>query len=124
MAARLPTEKLALEKSAKLPGPGNYAQMNVTGNDLTNSVYKNQSKFSFSKAQDRFTAPTKKQAPVSPSSYSPMNNLNQNFNSTFVNSGQTEIGKSTFSVIDQHFGMKKTNPGPGSYNRFSEFSGI
>jgi len=50
MAARLPTEKLALEKSGKLPGPGNYAQMNVTGNDLTNSAYKNQSKFSFSKA--------------------------------------------------------------------------
>lgn len=98
--------------------------MNVTGNDLTNSAYKNQSKFSFSKAQDRFKAPTKKQAQVAPSSYSPMNNLNQNFNSTFVKSGQTVIGKSNFSVIDQHFGMKKTNPGPGSYNRFSEFSGI
>jgi|TARA_B110000503_G_C6973451_1_gene340145 hypothetical protein len=45
--------------------------MNVTGNDLTNSAYKNQSKFSFSKAEDRFKAPTKKQAPVSPSSYTP-----------------------------------------------------
>ena len=32
-AARLPTEKQMLEKSAKLPGPGSYKHVDVTGSD-------------------------------------------------------------------------------------------
>jgi|TARA_B110000305_G_C19266886_1_gene552387 hypothetical protein len=32
-AARLPTERQMLEKSAKLPGPGFYSHVDVTGND-------------------------------------------------------------------------------------------
>jgi hypothetical protein len=71
MAARLPTEKQMLQKSAKLPGPGNYETIHVTGNIVSNSSYKNVSKFSFSKAQDRFTAPTKKVAAPAPNAYSP-----------------------------------------------------
>ena len=71
MAARLPTEKQALDRSGKLPGPGNYETINVTGNTLNNSEYKNVSKFSFSKANDRFVAPTKKVAAPAPNVYSP-----------------------------------------------------
>lgn len=41
MASRLPTEKLSLEKSGKLPGPGNYNSINVTGNDVNNSAFRN-----------------------------------------------------------------------------------
>lgn len=37
MAANLPTEKLALEKSAKLPGPGQYAAGKITGEKLVTS---------------------------------------------------------------------------------------
>ena len=113
-----------LEKSAKLPGPGNYENDHITGNTLSNSAFKNVSKFSIPKANDRFAAPTKKVAAPAPNVYSPQNNLNQNFNSTFVKSGQTVIGKSNFSIIDQHFNAKKGSPGPGSYNRFSDFTGL
>jgi len=34
MAARLPNDKLALEKSKKLPGPGFYQHSEVTGKNL------------------------------------------------------------------------------------------
>ena len=50
MAARLPTEKQMLEKSAKLPGPGNYEGLYTTGNSVTNSEFKNANNFSFTKA--------------------------------------------------------------------------
>ncbi len=83
MAARLPTEKQQLEKASKLPGPGKYSAIEVCGKDLVHSLYKTQSKFSFGKAQDRFVVPTKKVASPSPDKYKPMNNLNQNINSTF-----------------------------------------
>jgi hypothetical protein len=59
MAAKLPTEKQMLDKSRKLPGPGNYEAINVTGNTQNNSEYRNPNKFAFSKAKDRFVAPTK-----------------------------------------------------------------
>lgn len=76
MAARFPNEKLSLEKSSKLPGPGNYPSANMIGADGANSAYKNQSKFGFSKANDRFKVPTKKEAAPSPNVYSPQNNMN------------------------------------------------
>ena len=37
MAATLPTEKQALGRSAKLPGPGQYGFMKVTGEKLIDS---------------------------------------------------------------------------------------
>lgn len=76
MAAKLPTEKQALEKSGKLPGPGFYETINTTGNSVSNSVYKNANNYSFGKAKDRFQAPTKKVAAPAPNVYSPQNNLN------------------------------------------------
>jgi len=39
MAAKLPTEKYELEKSAKLPGPGKYNAIEVCGQNLVNSLY-------------------------------------------------------------------------------------
>ena len=37
MAATLPTEKHALDRSKKLPGPGQYGFMKVTGEKLIDS---------------------------------------------------------------------------------------
>jgi len=31
------------------------------------------------------------------------------------------IGNNKTSVLDQHFNLKNVTPGPGKYNRFSEF---
>jgi hypothetical protein len=39
MAATLPTEKQALGRSKKLPGPGQYNYMKVTGEKLINSNF-------------------------------------------------------------------------------------
>jgi hypothetical protein len=76
MAARLPTEKLCLEKSKKLPGPGFYQHPEVTGKNLLQSQIRTESKYSFGKANDRFNVPTRKVAAPAPNVYSPLNNLN------------------------------------------------
>ncbi len=44
----------------------------------------------------------------------------------FRKTAQTVFGKSTESVIDKHYNTRevKQSPGPGYYNRFSDFSGL
>lgn len=78
---------------------------------------------SFGKANDRFKPPTMKVRAPAPNIYSPRNNLNENFNSTFTNSGKAIFGSDKSDVINKHWNHEnlKTNPGPGQYNRFSEF---
>ena len=84
MGARLDLDQKALERSGKLPGPGNYAHAEVTGiRQGTNSRTTNEPKFSFGLAKDRFAVPTYKKQDVGPGEYKPQNNLNENFNSTF-----------------------------------------
>ena len=83
MAQRLPTDIQSLERSKKLPGPGHYAAPHMTGKDVIFSTVKSESRYSFGKALDRFSVPTRKVPAPAPGVYSPMNNLNQNFNSTF-----------------------------------------
>ena len=70
--------------------------------------------------------PTRKLEQVAPVSYSPQDNLNQDYKSTFRKTAQTVFGKNNYSVIDQHFNTKDSNqtPGPGAYDRFSEFAGL
>ena len=123
MAARLPTEKILLDKSKRLPGPGFYNHAEVTGKNLLQSNIKSESMYSFGKANDRFHAPTKKFVSPAPGLYSPLNNLNQNYNSTFVKAQQTAFGKDKSSIINKHFKLGVRNPGPGAYASFSEFSG-
>ena len=41
MAGRLAIEKLMLEKSKKLPGPGSYESIQTTGKLVNNSSFKN-----------------------------------------------------------------------------------
>jgi hypothetical protein len=47
-----------------------------------------------------------------------------NFKSTFVTSGKTVFGKSTYSVIDNNWKLKEASaiPGPGQYGFYSEFA--
>ena len=73
----------------------------------------------------RFKFPTKKEIAVDPTLYKPLNNLNENFKSTFKQAGQTVFGKNKFSAIDQHWNLpsKKLVPGPGNYDHYSEFTG-
>ena len=123
MASRLPTEQQCLDKSKKLPGPGSYVHSEITGKNLLQSHIKTESKFSFGKANDRFNVPTYKIGSPAPNVYKPMNNLNENYNSTFTKAQQTAFGKDKSSIINQHFKLNVKNPGPGQYAAFSDFSG-
>ena len=122
MASKLPHERQALDRSKKLPGPGSYDANDMTGKNLNNSTFRTNEQFSIGK-DGRFQVPTKTFGSPSPDAYNPLNNLNQNYNSTFQKSAQAVFGKNTSSVIDQHYNLKKGSPGPGKYNRFSEFDG-
>jgi len=75
-----------LYKSSKLPGPGQYQYENMTGKSMVNSVFANSNNFSVSKDK-RFGVPTKKTVQVAPSTYKPLNNLNEDFKSTFARTG-------------------------------------
>jgi hypothetical protein len=105
MASRLKIVEQSLEKSKKLPGPGQYVAANLTGKSLTNSQFVNTKSFSLGKEQ-RFMVPTKKEMEVSPTTYKPNDNLNEDFKSTFKKTAQTVFGKNNYSVIDQHFNLK------------------
>ena len=73
--------------------------------------------------EERFTVPTRKVGSPAPGVYKPLNNLNENYNSTFIKAGQTVFGKSEYPIIDQHFKLQVNSPGPGKYQRHSDFSG-
>ena len=80
----MPHDEQALGRSKKLPGPGYYEHPRVTGMALTQSHIKTESKFTFGKAKDRFNVPTRKVPAPAPNVYAPLNNLNENYNSTFL----------------------------------------
>jgi len=75
MAARLPRDQQALDKSNKLPGPGSYRADDYLGKGLVNSMYATTNNFSIGK-ESRFMVPTKKKDNTSPDTYAPLNNLN------------------------------------------------
>ena len=125
MGSRLPANKLALERSKRLPGPGQYKTTDTVGKSQNTSTIDNSNRYSFGREQ-RFSVPTKKFIEVNPNSYKPLNNLNQDYQSTFRKTANTVFGKNNFSIIDQHFNTKESHlsPAPGHYNRFSDFSGL
>jgi hypothetical protein len=86
MAAHLPHGEQALARSRKLPGPGSYGADDLTGKNLKTSVMKNTQFYKIGGAE-RFAVPTRKVGSPSPDVYKPQNNLNENFNSTFVKAG-------------------------------------
>lgn len=52
-----------------------------------------------------------------------MNNLLEDKDASKTRAPVAKFGVSTLSGVDEHFMMKraKANPGPGAYNRYSEF---
>ena len=58
----------------------------MTGKSIVNSVFNNSNNFSVGKDK-RFVVPTKKSDQVAPSTYKPLNNLNEDFKSTFTKTG-------------------------------------
>lgn len=125
MANKLNHKEQMLSKAKKLPGPGQYGAQDLCGSSLTNSAFKNPKNFSIGH-ETRFSVPTKKTDETAPVTYKPMDNLNQNYKSTFTKTAHTVFGKNNYSIIDQNFNLKgqHLSPGPGAYDRFSEFSGI
>ena len=67
---------------------------------------------------------------VSPNSYAPRDELNNNFSSTRKYTGHTRIGKHNISFMDTEWKNGSTvreksyGPGPGQYARFSDFGGL
>jgi hypothetical protein len=90
MRKKLYQDELALSKSKKLPGPGNYSHPDVCGAKVASSVVITESKFSVPKADDRFR--TGRFNVPGAGSYEPKNSLNENFNSQHSYMGATRIG--------------------------------
>lgn len=126
MAEKLKVTEAALERSGKLPGPGSYEHMDVTGAAMKVSNVGTEPKYKFGRAEDRFHVPTRKVASPAPDLYSPLVNLNDNKISTQWRDPQTKLGQDKSSIIDKNFKLNTTakNPGPGKYHAFSEFSGM
>ena len=107
---------LHLEKSKKLPGPGNYfATVDLAGNNQMHSRLKNQPKNAFEKSDDRFRI-TGFNNP-SGTDYSPLANLNENFKSNYKFDGATKFGQETRTFIDQNWDPKDkmSKPAIGQY---------
>ena len=106
-AGRLKRYQRPLEDSGKLPGPGQYETVDLCGRIYNNSAFQNSNKFSVGK-EHRFGIPTKKWLDVSPVSYKPKDNFNEEVKSTFKKTAQTVFGKNNFSILDQHFLTKQS----------------
>lgn len=105
-----------------LPGPGFYTHMNVTGKDIFNSSFMTERKCSFNKDGDRFRLP-KAQSPAC-TKYRPKDNMNEQMvGSEQYRAPVTKFIKCKISPCDVNFNMRraKMNPGPGQYERYSEF---
>ena len=123
MAAKLNHFDKQLKRVKNWPGPGAYKEGDAMGSNGYASKFKTSTSNAFGKAEDRFAPPTMKTRAPAPNVYSPRNNLNEDFNSTFRTSGRAIFGTDKTDIISKHWNHdnQKTNPGPGSYNRFSEF---
>ena len=84
----------------------------------------NSPKSSIPKA-DRFI-PLKRSHPPPPTQYNCKNNLNENFNSIHINAGQTFFGTNKKKFMDYNWRLDqgKSQPGPGYYPTFSDFTGL
>ena len=110
-----------LEQERKRPGPGYYEAMNVVGSRMPNSTFRSYRQNTFSKAEDRFKMPAFNSPP--PSKYSPRNGMTEDFDGSKARAPRTKFGQNMLSPCDLEFNMKraKQQPGPGEYDRYSEF---
>jgi len=90
-----------LGKEKKRPGPGHYAQSNLVGGGISNSVMKNSTSSAFPKDGNRFAGNKFAAANPSPNKYHVKDGLNQNFSSTHSFAGQTVFGSNKKTFIDR-----------------------
>jgi hypothetical protein len=125
MRKRLYMDELHLNKSRKLPGPGNYNHADCIAQKMVDSTKISSHMHSVSKAKDRFRI-GRFNIPA-PNNYNPKDELNNNFNSQRKFVGATIIGKHKISFMDSEWKNGNTvkekaqGPGPGHYARFSDF---
>ena len=77
----------------------------------------------FSKATDRFVTISDRRPSPGPGRYSPLASIGKEITSTLSRAPRAKIGSNKLDVLDIHFSMKaaKEVPGPGNYERFSDF---
>jgi len=95
----------------------------ITGAVVPDASIRTQQQATFSKATDRFRVPTAKLASPPPSAYQPKNSILENVDATNAQAPRAKFSQSRLCAVENHFQMKKAkaNPGPGQYERYSEF---
>lgn len=123
MRQKLDLFAVKLKKSNKLPGPGSYTQLDLTGRLQNDSKVPNSQSSAFQRSS-RFNE--MRTVVPSPAQYSPKESINQNFNSTHKYMGATKFGANRRTFVEESWALrdKEVSPGPGSYKRFSDFTGI
>lgn len=108
----------------KLPGPGYYAHPETIGSRMMSSTYVTSRQSTIPQAKDRFRAPTVPKENPAPDQYQPKADIVQHVKSNHPRVAMTKFGLDKSDILDSRWGKKaaKTTPGPGSYNRWSDFS--
>lgn len=107
-----------------LPGPGFYQPAEVIGaQKMTSSITPTSVRFGFTKARDRFVVPTIKFKSPSPNAYQPKAELSIDVSSKQPKVPRVKFGEDKSNILDEKYHLKaaKAIPGPGSYERYSEF---
>lgn len=117
-------DKSYFDKEKTLPGPGTYQAPDTVGVKISNSKIITQASFKFSKSNDRWRSPTEKIKSPSPDLYSPRAALGFDISSKNPRMPVPKIGNDKTNILDFHFKMKQSKavPGPGAYERFSDFN--
>ena len=91
---------------------------------MMSSTYRSSRQSSIPKAQDRFKSPTIPKMQPSPNQYAPKADIVQHVKSNHPRVPMTKFGMDNSSILDSRWGKKaaESTPGPGSYNRWSDFS--
>ena len=110
-------------RQKNLPGPGYYHQPDLVGTKNSSSTIVAAPSFGFGTARDRFAAPTEKNKAPAPDRYQPQAEIGVDVSSRMPKVPRPKIGNDRTDILDMKFGMKQaaTQPGPGQYERYSEF---
>ncbi len=107
-----------------LPGPGHYKHTDIVGNSMTNSKIRTGVSTSFGKAHDRWKAATEKVKSPAPVNYGQTAEAYVKTSSTLTKTGRTVFGRDRTDALNKAWNLRTDLPGPGEYNRFSDFKGL
>lgn len=113
------------DQEKKLPGPGNYAHPETVGTKMMSSTFVSSRQSTIPKAADRFKAPAIPKLQPSPNQYSPQADIVKHVKSNHPKVATCKFGLDNSNVLEARWGKKAAmeTPGPGQYNRFSDFNG-